>query len=187
MRRAAVNFIATISSEDAAHTLITALKDHDSDVRHAVSVALDRYIMTNNELQFLRPLLTVTTWEVRKKALEYVAKVGTAEAASVIIPSLKVNDSDVRQAAGTLLKALPVSAEMIPLIEDVAHHMSYQARINAAVLLGRIKTDSATEVLLSLVFDRDSDVQTTAIAAIADHPFTAQHVEGLNASLNAGF
>lgn len=185
VRRAAVNLVATIPGDNAAQALIGSLNDIDNDVRNAVISALDGYTMDNGELQYLRLLLSVISWEVRKKAVEYIAKVGTVEAAAAIIPSLKDLDGDVRRAAQNALREMPISAEMLPLIEEVAHSVSYEVRISAVTLLGRLKIEKATEILLSLVFDLDTDVQNAAMAAIVDHPFNPQHVIGLDVQLNA--
>lgn len=184
-RRAAVNLIATIPGDQAAPLLIPSLKDTDSDVRAAVETALSTCTLSNAALPLLQPLLKSTQWQTRRQAVLFLAKIGTAEAAHAMVPSLADSDADVRKSALDSLMSLPTADTMVEALARVATSTRYEARMNAAQMLARIKVQTATAVLLTLVIDRDGDVRRVAQAAIIDHPFTEQQIDGLEISLNA--
>ena len=184
IRRSAVNLTATIGTSEALANIIPLTADSDQDVRNTVKTVMANLRLTNNEIPLLKNLLTKPAWEARRQAVVFIATIGSREAAEAIISALGDSDTDVRKAALAALKSLPCDAAMVPEFRKVATNRSYEARMSVAEMLARVKDESATGILLALVFDNDSDVQRVALNAIIGHPFSAEQIDSLESSLN---
>lgn len=182
-RLKAVKLVATIGTREALVALIPMLADIYNENATTVVSLLANFIFTNKEIPLLKELLLSGDWNVRPRALRFMASIGTVEAAEAIIPALDDSNGVVRKDAFTALSSLPVSPTMVPPLVQIAQSYSTEVLVSVAKILARIEVQSSTAALIDLAFHSSIQVREAALSALGTHPFSFQQVTSLRTSL----
>ncbi len=170
--------------EEAIETLLSLLKDDDSDVRDSASESLGK--LGNASVEVLSELLKLLKDDdsnVRESAAVALGELenATAEVLSGLLKLLKADDSDIRFGAVVALGELKnASAEVLSgllnLLKDDDRNVRFRAA-GALVQLGSASPELVS-LLLNALKDDDFDVRCCVAIVLGDLGYASQEVQG---------
>ena len=194
VREDAATALGVLRDARAVEPLVSLLKDSDRAVREAAIGALTALgepsvmalgaCLTDPELsvqesasavlaviadaRVLTPLLMAlksSDWIVRMHAVKALGRIKDAGAVEPLIPLLQDKVKAVREETSAALAAIGDAA--VPFLLKALTHSEWLVRLHAVEALGKTRSSSAVEPLLSALFnDRDTAIREDAVRAL---------------------
>jgi len=163
VREAAIGALTALG-EPAVTALATCLTDCELSVQEAASAVL-AVIADARVLAPLVAALKSPDWIVRMHAAKALGRIKNAEAVESLIPLLQDKVKAVREETSAALAAIGDAA--IPSLLNALTHSEWLVRLHAVEALGKTRSASAVEPLLSALFnDRDAAIREDAVRAL---------------------
>lgn len=163
VREAAIGALTALG-EPAVTALATCLTDRELSVQEAASAVL----AVIADVRVLAPLVAALKspdWIVRMHAAKALGRIKNAEAVESLIPLLQDKVKAVREETSAALAAIGDAA--IPSLLNALTHSEWLVRLHAVEALGKTRSASAVEPLLSALFnDRDAAIREDAVRAL---------------------
>jgi HEAT repeat protein len=154
--------LSYITDFKAIKVLVELTTHNLASVRAAASKALGN-IGEKRAIQPLIALLGDDDQQVCQNAQESLGKVGEPAIESLLV-KLQDKDDKIRQSAATALANIGEIA--VTSLSQLLHISDWQVRESAVISLGRIKHDSAAQVLLIALNDTNSKVRLAAVKSL---------------------
>lgn len=163
VRVAAISSLTALG-EPAVAALGACLMDRDLSVQEGASAIL-AVIADARVFSPLVEALQSPDWIVRMHAAKALGRIKDAGAIEPLIPLLQDKVKAVREEASAALAAIGDAA--IPSLLNALAHSDWLVRLHAVEALGKTRSASAVEPLLSALFnDRDGAIREDAVRAL---------------------
>ncbi len=165
VRRAAVEALGGIDSQQAVEILRLALTDEDTMVRReAVQMMGNR--QSPEILPFLVPMLSDEDLWVRARAVQAVAGIDLAEAHGVLMEVVEREAAGpVKLAAIRALGQAGVSSSR-PVLLSLVDGVDRESRMAAIEALGRMEGEETVDKLISCLGDEDWGLRSSAVKSL---------------------
>lgn len=163
VRQASAEALGELSVLRSTSALIPALRDKHAAVRLSVARALGK-IKGDKVLDALLELLEDPSWEIRKEAVESIAKFGP-QASGALAKALGNDSLAVRKIASRILADIGTE-EAVPALMKAIYDKDISVRERAVIALGRIQKEDSVVTLMYALEDKAPLVRFAAVQVL---------------------